>query len=247
MAVTSHINAPRWAQSLKDRVGARAGVLRFSCAHLLVALVLLVISAPFVEKLSFGTAVEAVLLTLVFLSGVLAVGGRRRTLIWAIVLVAPALTAKWAIHLNPNIAQEIFIGSGIVFVGFVAFHLFRFILTAPRVNSEVLCAGAATYITLALLWAFAYALLARLDPGAFVFSVPPPDQPMKGFTPIYFSFITLSTVGYGDITPATGSARMLAMTEAVSGTFYVAVVIARLVSLYSTAAPVEAKSNGSAT
>jgi len=56
---------------------------------------------------------------------------------------------------------------------------------------------------------------------------------MKGFTGFYFSFITLTTVGYGDITPVSRAARWLASMEAMTGSLYVAVLIARLVSLYS--------------
>ena len=53
------------------------------------------------------------------------------------------------------------------------------------------------------------------------------------FNSIYFSFATLSTIGYGDISPVAGVARMLAVAEAVVGMFYVTMLIARLVSLYS--------------
>ncbi len=55
---------------------------------------------------------------------------------------------------------------------------------------------------------------------------------MAGFNAFYFSFITLSTVGYGDITPASRIARWLAAMEAITGSLYVAVLIARLVALY---------------
>jgi voltage-gated potassium channel len=57
---------------------------------------------------------------------------------------------------------------------------------------------------------------------------------MDGFTAFYFSFATLTTVGYGDIAPVSSVARMLAVMEAVTGLFYVAVLISRLVALYST-------------
>jgi Ion channel len=56
---------------------------------------------------------------------------------------------------------------------------------------------------------------------------------MEGFNALYFSFITLSTVGFGDIVPVSSMARMLAITEAVFGMFYVTLMIARLVSLYA--------------
>jgi voltage-gated potassium channel len=62
-----------------------------------------------------------------------------------------------------------------------------------------------------------------------------PDAPatLDGFSALYFSVITLCTVGYGDITPVSRVARMLAMTEAITGLFYMAVLISRLVSVYS--------------
>jgi voltage-gated potassium channel Kch len=58
---------------------------------------------------------------------------------------------------------------------------------------------------------------------------------MSRFTGLYFSFVTLSTVGYGDIVPISDVARMLALTESITGTLFVGVLIARLVSLYSSA------------
>ncbi|MEO8429729.1 MAG: potassium channel family protein [Verrucomicrobiota bacterium] len=66
---------------------------------------------------------------------------------------------------------------------------------------------------------------------------PVSSHTMKGFTGLYFSFITLSTVGYGDIVPISGMARMLAMMEAMAGTFYVAILISRLVAVYSSRGP----------
>ena len=60
---------------------------------------------------------------------------------------------------------------------------------------------------------------------------------MKGFTAIYCSFITLCTIGYGDIVPASGAARMLAMIEGIVGTFYMAILVARLVSLHTSIVP----------
>jgi hypothetical protein len=62
---------------------------------------------------------------------------------------------------------------------------------------------------------------------------------MNGFTGLYFSFITLSTVGYGDIVPVSEVARMLAIVEAMFGMFYMTLLIARLVSLYSSKSPLE--------
>ena len=120
----------------------------------------------------------------------------------------------------------------------------RFILRAPRVDFGVLCAGIATYLMLGLLWSFAYVLVDRLVPNSFVFTVgPASSHSMDRFNALYFSFTTLSTVGYGDIIPLSGVARMLAMVEAVFGMFYVTLLIARLVSLYSSKSVLEAVSS----
>jgi len=87
---------------------------------------------------------------------------------------------------------------------------------------------------LGIIWTIAYWLVDQLTPrGAFAFNTAGEKQSIRGFNAFYFSFVTLSTVGYGDITPVSKVARMLAAMEAMTGQLYVAVVIARLVSLYS--------------
>ena len=113
-------------------------------------------------------------------------------------------------------------------------NLLRFVLRASSVDSEVLCASISAYLTLGLIWTMAYWLVEQLTPGAFAFNTATgTKETMEGFNAFYFSFITLSTVGYGDITPVSKVARMLAATEAMTGLLYVAVLIARLVALYS--------------
>lgn len=211
------------------------GVLRYSGAHFLIAMVLMLVMAPFIEYIPAGDLIESAVLTIVLISAALAIGSHRRILIWSMILVTPALVAKWASHVHPDaFVAEVSPAASLVFVAFVIYHLFKFILLAPRVDSEVLCAGVATFLTLALLWAFAYVLVDRLVPGSFAYTFgPESSKKMAGFVSIYFSLVTLCTVGFGDIVPTTGPARMLAMLEGVAGVFYVAVMVARLVSLYS--------------
>ncbi len=93
---------------------------------------------------------------------------------------------------------------------------------------------------LGLMWTMAYWLVDQLTPGgAFSFNTNAGPRSINGFNAFYFSFITLSTVGYGDITPVSTIARWLAAMEAMTGLLYVAVLIARLVSLYSAPGPTE--------
>jgi hypothetical protein len=218
---------------------SRAGLRRYTAAKLLIALGLLFAVTPFVEALKNGDLIEAVLVTVVLMSAVLAVGGRRRTLVLAIALMTPAVVGKWINHYWPDLCPpEIFLTVGLVFVAFVVTHLLTSVLRAPRVNSEVLCAGIATYLLMGMLWVLAYTLVGRMNPNAFAFSTGPNDShTMTGFNAFYFSFTTLSTAGYGDITPVSNGARMLAVTEMIAGVLYVAVLIARLVALHATSGP----------
>ena len=84
------------------------------------------------------------------------------------------------------------------------------------------------YLLLGLIWSVMYATLGAHLPGAFTGS-PGAAAGLSGW--VYFSFVTLTTVGYGDITPVATEARSLAIMEALVGQLYPAVIIARLVSL----------------
>jgi hypothetical protein len=212
------------------------GVTRFSEAQFLALLLLMIVTAPFVENLPDGNRMEVILLTLVLLSAVVAVGGRRRSLITAVALVIPAAIGKWLHHLRPDLVSEsVFLGFGVAFAAFVVIHHLLFILAASEVDARVLCAGVSTYLMLGLLWAFAYALVANRISTAFAFSAGPDgDRMMSGFTTFYYSFTTLTSTGYGDITPVAPVARMLSILEAVTGAMYMAILIARLVAMHVT-------------
>jgi hypothetical protein len=175
------------------------------------------------------------LFSLVLLAGVLAVAERKRLLIFAILLVIPAIIGRWMDYFSPDrVSAAIFLVAGLTLIAFVVANLLGFVLRAPSVNVEVLCASIAAYLMLGLMWAMAYWLVDQMTPGgAFSFNTKAGPRSMKGFTGFYFSFITLTTVGYGDITPVSKAARWLAAMEAMTGSLYVAVLIARLVSLYS--------------
>jgi voltage-gated potassium channel len=212
---------------------------RYSGVKLLVALGLFFATAPLIADLPHGRLIEALVLSLVMISALLAVGGQRRTFHIALVLIAPPLLAKWINHVNHGLLPPaVFPAVIVVFFGYVVAHLLGFILRVSRVDANVLCAGLSGYLLLGLLWTPLYMMVAELNPAAFTFQTgSETGSPMDGFNAFYFSFMTLCTVGYGDITPMSKAARMLAVTEAIAGLFYVAVLISRLVAVYSTAQP----------
>ena len=222
-------------ESLKPAPG-RLKFHRFSTVELLVALVLLFVSFPFVEEVKGGDVIVSILLSLVLLSAVLAVADRKGVFFIALVLAIPAIAGRWINHFRPDlVTPPVFLVAGLALIAFVVANLLRFVLRAPSVNTEVLCASISAYLMLGLLWTVAYWLVAQVNPNAFAFNTNTgTKETMVGFNAFYFSFITLSTVGYGDIAPVSRIARWLAATEAMTGLLYVTVLIARLVSLYST-------------
>ena len=214
----------------------KSGMRRFSTVELLIALALLFFLFPFVEEVKGGELIVSILFSLVLFAAILAVADRKRVLLIALVLAVPAVGGRWINHVRPDLVPPaVFLVGGLVLIIFVVAHLLRFVLRAPSVTTEVLCASISAYLMLGLMWTMAYWLVDQLTPGgAFSFNTNAGARSMNGFTGFYFSFITLSTVGYGDITPVSRIARWLAALEAMTGLLYVAVLIARLVALYST-------------
>ena len=210
---------------------------RHPVAQFLIAMVAVLIAIPFLEPFDPDGHFDAVLISLVLVSGVLAVSGHRRTLILGMMLMLPALIGRWTNQFWPEQTSLVpYYLSGLVFLVFLIGEFLRFILRAPRVNSEVICAGMSIYLLLGLLWMSAYLLVARADPDAFAFTTGPvADHSLHGANAFYFSFATLCTVGFGDILPVSHVARMLATMEAITGTLYGAVLISRLVGLHSSA------------
>lgn len=206
---------------------------RFTAIELLLAITAMFVLFPFVERLRSAALIESILLTVVLISAVLAVAGEKRVLIVALILALPTLLARWIHDFRPDLlSPEIFLVGGIALVVLVIASLLRFVMTASSVTTEVLSAGISAYLLLGVAWTFGYWLVAEIIPDAFAFNASiKGEMSIKGFDGLYFSFITLTTVGYGDISPVSKVARMLAAMEAITGPLYLAVLIARLVAL----------------
>jgi ion channel len=230
-----------------DRPRVESGLATFyartsRASHLifLVVLGLFIVATPFVGTLPAGELIITALLTLVLTSGLLVIQARRGTFLLAMLLVVPGVVARWINYYRPELMPPaVFLGFGMLFLALVAVQFMRFILRAPRVTGQVLEAGISTYLVFGLLWTMAYMIVGRLIPGAFSFSAS--DQTMNSANALYYSFVTLTTMGYGDILPVSRVARMLAITEATTGVLYMSVLIARLVGMYSTVTPIQDK------
>lgn len=106
----------------------------------------------------------------------------------------------------------------------------RYAFRAESVDAEHVCAALDVYLLVGLIFGVGYALLDAVWPSSFG---APAESDLSIMRGIYFSFVTLATLGYGDIVPTSDVSRGIVILEAVIGQFYLAVVVARLVSLYS--------------
>lgn len=156
-------------------------------------------------------------------------------------LVTP-LVAVWVLDLvtGPDARAVAVIRHvlGIVYIGYVIFLILRHLFGTVRVTVDMIAASLCIYFLLAILFAEVYSVMEIVNPGSF--SVAGSDTPdatleMGGdgtATGLYYSLVTLTTLGYGDIVPKTASARMFAAMEAVTGQMYLAVLVARLVGMH---------------
>lgn len=118
-----------------------------------------------------------------------------------------------------------------VFFGYVAVTLLRHVVRAREVDAEILFGAACIYLFFALVWGLLYELLEELQPGSLALG----GRPIAagGGAVMYYSFVTLTTLGYGDIVPVNQFARLLAMLEAVLGQLFMVFLVARLVGVHT--------------
>ena len=214
-------------------------------AILLATLLLMMVAMPLVVLCEPGVhswLVRVVLsgtLGLMLLSAVFAVAETRRTMIVALVLAVPPIL----IRLFNFAADQDSLRVGehlweIVFFGYVIAVLTRHLFRAKRVCADTICAAVCTYLLLGILWAMLYSALDIVHPGSFAFPLAETFQSnalrfddARAVYSQYFSFVTITTLGYGDIVPISPPARMLVVLEALTGQFFLAVLVARLVGM----------------
>jgi len=115
----------------------------------------------------------------------------------------------------------------ILFYAFVAIELVRFIARSRVIDFNIIAAAICVYFVIGVAWAFIYLSIETKTPGAILQGATEPFSQL-----FYFSFVTMTTLGYGDILPSSNIARHWVVLQAITGQFYLAIIIARLVGLY---------------
>lgn len=198
---------------------------------LLAALALLVLIGPWLGDVRGGRLVTVLAGAAIPVAGIYAVGGRNRAVMAAVVLAAlSAATNLWSLF---SASAGVLLSAStlsLAFYALVAAVVLRHVFGSERVSVDTLAGAACVYMLLGWIWWFAYTALENLDPGSFA-GVLPLDAGGR-IDLLYFSFVTLTTLGYGDVTPTAPRAMSLAIMEAVAGVLFLAILIARLVALY---------------
>ena len=147
----------------------------------------------------------------------------------------PAIVARLAAIFVPNPA--FYLSEAILWLllfAFITWHLLRGVLRQREITSETISMSISVYLLLGFTFGLFYILLHHLQPLAFSLgSTPTPISNEQQAFPIliYFSLTTLSTIGFGDITPVSLQARYAAVAEGITGQFYLAILVARLVGM----------------
>ncbi len=192
----------------------------------------LFVGSPLADAGSAGELAFDVLFSLLLVSGVVTVGKRPLLTGFVAALTVATLVLRWAGLRSPGSASQLagFALSIVLLLVLAALVLVQVFREGPitvyRIQGAIV-----VYLLVGFAWAAAYELVYREWPGGFQFAERGASDLRITHGLLYYSFVTLTTLGYGDITPVHPAARSLAIGEALVGQLYPAILIARLVSM----------------
>lgn len=200
---------------------------RFS--FLLISIVLFIILRPFVEDLVGISFVMEIFVSAILLSGIYAVSEDRISLLFALLTGLPALLTNWSFQLLkiPSFLLIHHICAGLFFA-VATIIILRHLVNQKVVTVDLIWGAVCGYFLIGFMWGDIYSLLETIYPGSFDLGK---HDALDIDSLIYFSFVTLATLGYGDIVPLTKQAGALTIIETVMGQMYLAVNIAALVAI----------------
>ena len=206
-------------------------------SYLLVAVILLFIYL--LQEVENSFPGMDIVFAILILATVYVAGSDRRWLTVAILLAIPTLVLSAFSAVNewpPDTMAFIYLGFITAFLVFAALAVIREVLLADRVTIHTISGTVVVYLLIGLAWALLYIIAEGRQPGSFSFTAV--DLLENGGSAdllanlTYFSLISLTSTGYGDIIPLSDSARTLAALESVLGQIFLAVLVAWLVGKY---------------
>ena len=226
-----------------SEVGKPQALVSHRFLVLLGMLILLLLIAPTIVEAGITGGVARITMNLAFsgvlLSSVYAVCTKRRQFVIAVSLLAPLVVLQVvSLFVESDALDEVRLVLALITLTYILALLVIHLFTSTRVTGDTIAAALCVYMLIGVLWSIIYSLIEKVIPGSFRFSYGEDGEVLKGFVgegsifSLYYSFVTLSTLGYGDITPMSHPARMFAVVEAIVGQVYLVVLVARLVGIH---------------
>jgi hypothetical protein len=198
---------------------------------LIVFIVTLIVLGPFIEGFVRLRFFMNLFFSIIFIATIYAVSQKILHIIIAAILVIPALLAVWTPDIPMhNILLTIGYICGLVVFAFAVISILKYLFAEETVTRQTISAAVAVYLLIALMWSFIYRLIENLYPGSFAVAHDKLQEAPNIY--LYFSLVTITTLGYGDITPTGSQAVSLSVLEAITGQIYLVVVVAWFVGLY---------------
>lgn len=186
---------------------------------------------PFVMG-GVGSFIFTLLFSAILISSILTVTSHLTIRAIGLMLTALAVGARWSYFLlGGNLLNSLSFLFATLLLALVSFLLFLSLFKTREVTSDIIWQAISVYLLLGLAWASLFALMESMAPGSFMDNTNP-GVTMTFSTLVYYSFVTLATLGYGDILPTTQSARGLVIIEVLMGVLYMAILISRLVGTW---------------
>jgi Ca2+/Na+ antiporter len=191
----------------------------------------MLIVGPLFEEFVKIRILMDILWSAIFVSAIYAVSQKKHHIVIGVLLALPMLGSIWTKYFVQYKAL-IAVGSlcGAAFFLFAIIQMLIFIYSHKEVTRDLIIGAAVVYLFMALMWTFIFVAVETLHPGSF--NIPEGQNIEASRQFVYYSFVTLTTLGYGDITPATSMARSLCILEAVIGQLYLVVQVAWLVGVH---------------
>ena len=214
----------------KKRVPLGQIIFRGRFLFLLIYLLVLIAIQPFDEAIGELGLLLDIIISVILVSAIYAVSQKRRNTVIGILLAVPLLITIWTKQFLKiewlQIPETII---GIAFFGFIITLILKFIFNEDEIKGDLIAGAAAVYLLLAIAWAYAYRAIGVIQPGSFAIA---DTQNITQSLSLYYSFVTITTLGYGDIFPVTTAAKSCAILEAVVGQLYLVITIAWLVGVH---------------
>ncbi|KGM42879.1 hypothetical protein JY97_10980 [Alkalispirochaeta odontotermitis] len=172
-----------------------------------------------------------IFLTAIVISMAYTISHKKQYVLTGLLFAIVMLASLWLQYFfqNTGIAAVSMI-AGILFISLVIASILGVMLKTEMISREIIYEAILLYLLAALLWAFIYTFLELVDPASFNIDLDQPQSYLLVFQ--YYSFVTITTLGYGDITPVTEVAKAFSVLEAVVGQLYLVVVVAWLVGMH---------------